>query len=151
MIVYRGTPKPERLPHHRAYRCVFFTRSFDLAVEFASGSYAEGDAGYVQMYELPEQRLLDWNSLDGRILTTNFLRDLGEAPSDENRVVLFWDPPVEWVEFLESEGYTGMTGAGHQAEGGEVCIFRPRGARLVKRWVSVHGKPTKELRFSRNS
>lgn len=140
MIVYRGTPKPEIFPAHRAYLCVFFTPSFDLAVDFASGPYAEWYAGYIQMYELPEQNLLDWNSLDARILSMAFLRDLGEEPSDTNRVQLFWEPPMEWIGFLERRGYTGMTGAGHQSEGGELCVFRPQGVKLMKRWRSIPGK-----------
>ena len=138
MIVYRGTPRPESKPKHRAYTIIHFTKAFDLAKDFAAGQYSEGSKGFVQMYEIPPQNLLDRSSEAASNLAEAYL---GESPTDDDINGLFWDPPKDWVKGLVQRGYTGMTGAGHQAEGGEISLFSAKGVKLKKRWaVSEWGR-----------
>lgn len=142
MILYRGTPVPEKRPRKRVYLIIHFAPTFALAQDFASGQYSVEGEGFIQEYELPPQELLHRDSQEAVNLATQYL---GHRPSTEELDVLFWDPPKDWIDGLDELGITGMTGAGHQDEGGEVSIWDTRGIKLLRRWASAEGKRPVEV------
>ncbi len=127
MILYRGTWSPEKQPAPRAYVCVFFTLDFAYAVDFAAWEQSGHDRGfgYVQRYRLPKQNLLDRHTKQAVDLAQEY--SPGEIPEDWH-LMLFWDPPGSWVDFLIDKGFTGTK------TGPDICIFDVSKAVLTGRW-----------------
>jgi hypothetical protein len=142
VIVYRGTPVPEKRPKKRAYRIIHFAPTFALAKDFASGQYSGEGRGFIQEYELPPQELLRRDTAEAVGLAVKYL---GHRPTEEEIDTLFWDPPQDWIDGLDEIGFTGMTGAGHRDEGGEVSIWNTRGIKLLRRWASAEGRAPVEV------
>lgn len=119
MILYRGTPTPEKRPKMRDYACIYFTSTSLLAAEYAAGEGAaviqRGVLGYVQKYQLDKPRLFDFEKHNAW--------ELGEE---------FEEPSKEFVERLINDGYTGI----RYRE--DICLFSTRGLRLIARWRVVY-------------
>lgn len=127
MILYRGTWSPEERAAPREYPCVYFTPDFSDAVNYAAGEKSGHNRGegYVQRYRLPKQKILDRQTKEARDLALEF--EPGEFFEDWH-LMLFWDPPGKWIDFVEKRGYTGMK------TGWDICIFNADKAVLTGRW-----------------
>lgn len=123
MILYRGTPRPERSPRPRRYACAFFSPDRDHAAEYGE---------FVQKYRLPRQRILEFGSDEALGIVLQFT---GHRPSrthnDEVELDLFWHPTRRWKDFVASFGYTAT------AMGWNVCIFDASQAELLESWRAL--------------
>jgi hypothetical protein len=126
VILYRGTPVPERRPETRAYDCVFFASTFDTAADYAAGEKAVDEKGYgfVQKYDVGPQRLLDEDDPEARWL---IVQTVG-GPVTDDALILFLEPTPEWRDAVAARGYTGTR------LGDDICVFDPRGITLLAGW-----------------
>lgn len=125
MKLYRGTPEPESQPRKREHPCVFFSPDWDYAATYAAGEvtgWNRGMTGWVQLYDVGPQNLLDYQDDRAWELSTEWTGD------DEVSMDLFRFPDFEWIGFLEEHGYTGTT------NGEDICIFDFEKAKLLKWW-----------------
>ena len=135
MKAFRGTSGPESRPAKREYPCVYFAKTMKTAVEYAAGEDSPDPNrgwGYVQEYEIPEQRLLSRSSKEAYTLADEHY---GSRVTDSDVFDLFVDPDSRWVKLVRSKGYTGLS------RGDDFCTFDNPKAELIGRWrVEIHGK-----------
>lgn len=113
VILFRGTPRPERRPKHREYAAVFFAGSKGYASEYGE---------WIQKYDVGPRRILRSESPEAAALAGEFL---GKRPSKIALEDLFFHPDPEWAAFVQAYGYDGT------AVGENIAIFDPRGIRLL--------------------
>lgn len=95
MILYRGTPVPEKSPEPREYAAVFFASDKQYAA-----TYGE----FVQTYEVGRQKILGSGSREAFDLVWKFRRRRPDKLEIED---LFFHPTPKLVRFLSKFGFTG--------------------------------------------
>ena len=121
MILYRGTPEPERHPKPREYAAVFFT---------PEKRYAATYGPWVHTYEVGKQRILDSASPEAFELVRRFTStgtDFDQEPVKQDVEELFFHPIMKLVRFLSKYGYTGTE------VGGNIGLWDLKKVRLLDR------------------
>lgn len=147
MLLYRGTSEPQEVPLSQKYECVFFSPDFTYAADYAVGErgYQYIDHGFVQQYRLPKQHLLDIGVREAFDLVKEFTGKRPRKWNDEAMLMLFWEPPPEWVDLVKDRGYSGTS------MGFNWCIFDVSEVNLVAQWKvwAAGRKPSGDLRVKR--